>query len=117
MSYYDRWNDTNRDAHRQGERDASYGYRAHRNDFDSHGEPREAYEDGYREERGRIERREEERQYEERQERERLERQRSQELYNEEEYYRLQQEQEEPESQIALCSYPEEAKEVPSEES
>jgi len=87
MSYYDRHNDRNKEALRQGEKDAFYGYRSHRYDYESHTESGEAYDDGYRTERNRIERREEERQEEERQERNRLERMRERRQEDEEEYY------------------------------
>ena len=61
MSYFDRWNDENREAQKQGKRDAERGYRAHRHDFDPWTERGAAYDDGYQEERRHIERIEEER--------------------------------------------------------
>jgi len=88
MSYYDRHDDRNKEALRQGEKDAFYGWRSHRNDYDSYTESGEAYDDGYRTERNRIERREEERQEEERLERSRLERMRERQQEDEEEYQR-----------------------------
>ena len=66
MSYYDRWDDRNRDAREQGEHDARYGYRHHQYDYDSFSEPRAAYDDGYNQERMRQERIREEREQEER---------------------------------------------------
>jgi predicted acyl esterase len=81
--YYDRWNDKNREAFKQGEKDAFYGYRSHRHDFDSWKENGCAYNDGYEEERRRIE----EREKEERREQERYERMRE-ERRREEEYQR-----------------------------
>lgn len=38
MGYYDRHNDSNRDAHRRGERDGDLGYR-HHHEYDSFSEP------------------------------------------------------------------------------
>jgi len=86
MPYYDRWNDKNREAHRQGERDAERGYRSHRFDHDSWTERGVAYEDGYQEERRRLDRIEEERrEQEEREERYRAQ-ERERQRQNEEEY-------------------------------
>lgn len=70
MSYYDKRSDRNREAKRNGERDAERGWRANRSDYDLDTECGDAYDDGYREERRRIERRDEERQEQERYERE-----------------------------------------------
>lgn len=95
MTYYDRWNDRNREAKRQGEKDAFYGWRSHRYDYDSFTEPGDAYEDGYREERNRIERQEEERRQEEAHER-KLEQERRWRMEAEEEEYHRQREEQEP---------------------
>ena len=98
MSYYDRWNDSNREAEKQGKRDAEYGYRSHRYDYDSYSERGNAYESGYREEQQAIERKEEERREEEREERRMAERQREREIQRrmeEDEYYLQQQYEEE----------------------
>lgn len=75
MGYYDRWDDRNRDAHRQGEKDAQWGYRSRRFDYDSHTERGAAYDDGYQEERRRLDRIEAERREQEEAERRRLDRQ------------------------------------------
>ena len=101
--YYDRWNDRNREAFKQGERDAFYGYRSHRFDYDSHTEKGCAYNSGYEEERRKIEEKEEE----ERQEQERHERIRAEERHREEyhrqleeeEYWAQQQEEQEQEEE------------------
>lgn len=68
--YYDRWSDRNREAKKQGSRDAERGYRSNHHDYDSYSERGAAYDDGYQEERRRIERRREERQEQEQYERE-----------------------------------------------
>jgi len=67
MSYWDKYDDRNREANCRGRRDAEWGYRSHESDyvFDFGSERREAYEDGYREVRREQERREERRQEEE----------------------------------------------------
>jgi len=104
MPYYDRWDDRNREARRQGERDASYGTRSHQYDYDRYSERGDAYEDGYIEERNRIiEQRERERiqeeSYREQREYEEYCRQQEEEEYNrqqEEEYYEEQMEEEVP---------------------
>ena len=96
--YYDKWSDRNREAFKQGEKDAFWDYRSHRHDYDSYSERGCAYNSGYEEERRRIEQRaEEERQDQERMERIRAERQREEErlrYLEEEEYYRQQREEE-----------------------
>ena len=74
VSYYDRYNDRNREAFRQGERDGERGYQAHRYDYDSFTERGAAYQDGYRHEQWRLEIREEERRKEEAAERRAAER-------------------------------------------
>lgn len=103
MSYYDRWDDRNREAHKQGERDAERGWRSHRYDYDLCSERGNAYEDGYRQERYRIEEREEERREEEREEERRqyrlqLEREWQRQRQEEEEYYRQMEEWQETEN-------------------
>ena len=98
--YYDRWNDRNREAKRQGEKDAEWGYQRHRYDYDSYSERGCAYRDGYEETRRQIERREEERRQEEDMaERYRLNRLREEaewQRQEEEAYWEQQQEQEQP---------------------
>jgi len=95
MSYYDRYDDRNREANRRGERDASYGYRSHKYDYDWGTERRSAYEEGYEREARRIEeQREERRREEEREERraaERREHEREMYLQQERDYYEQQQ--------------------------
>lgn len=100
MSYYDRCDDRNREAYKQGERDADRGWRSHRYDYDSYSERGNAYEDGYRQERYRIEEREEERRREEREEERRLQQEREWERQRqeEEEYYRQMEELQETEN-------------------
>ena len=96
MSYYDKWNDKNREAKRRGERDAFYR-NDHSSQYDYWSERRSAYKDGYEEERRMIERREEDAQEEARAERmaaeRRYEEERKWRKY-EEEKYRAQEEQE-----------------------
>ena len=105
MSYYDRWDDRNREAKKRGERDAERGYRSHRMDYDSFTERGAAYEDGYREERNRLNRMEEERHEQERQEREAEQRQIEREREwirqaEEEEYNRMMEEQQCEEEEV-----------------
>jgi hypothetical protein len=54
MGYYDKYDDSNRAAHKRGERDAEWGYRSHQYDYSLGTEIRNAYEDGYEEERRRL---------------------------------------------------------------
>jgi len=99
MSYYDRWDDRNREAKRRGEKDAFYGT-DHRYEYDAWGERRAAYQDGYQEERRMLERREEERREEEMAFRRERDRRCAEEEYHrqmEEAYYAEQEQQEMPE--------------------
>lgn len=100
--YYDKYSDRNREAYRQGERDAERGYRSHQYDYDSYTERGYAYDDGYRKERYRIEEREEEHRREEREEERRQyrlqqEREWERQRQEEEEYYQQMEEQREEE--------------------
>jgi len=87
--YYDRYNDRNKEVHKQGERDAFYGYQSHRFDYNPHTEKGCAYDSGYEEERRRIE----EREKEERQEQERMERMRAEKRHREEYHRQLEEEE------------------------
>jgi len=88
MSYYDRYDDRNREARKIGERDAERGYRSHQFDYDSWSERGAAYEDGFREERRHIEHIEEQHREEEAaQERQRQHRIEEQRRYEEQQYY------------------------------
>jgi len=105
MSYYDKRSDRNREAKRNGERDAERGWRSSRSDYDPHTERGAAYDDGYREERRHIERKEEERQEQERHEQEvcrrqledaRMRQQEEEDYYFEREQQNLQDQEQEP---------------------
>jgi len=104
MSYWDRYDDRNREAHRRGERDAEYGHSNHEYDYDLGSERREAYENGYREVRREQERREEIRQEEDAAERRaearRIEARRFEEMQYEQEQYQEQCEEPIPEQPI-----------------
>ena len=94
MSYYDRWNDQNREARKAGERDGERGYGYdYELQHDYYSERGAAYQDGVREGERARERREEELREEEAQERRAYERMMEQ-RRQEEEQYEQQREQE-----------------------
>jgi hypothetical protein len=100
MTYYDRYSYKNREAKRQGERDAEWGYDRHRHDYDPYSERGYAYRDGYESERRIIENREEERRQEEAAEQRRIDQRRHEEMeyqrQMEDEYWERQEQEEQP---------------------